>query len=191
MPNTASTASPLIDFENVYVSVRDKLDANQLRNDHGRGEDFGRSLSLAQRRWIVTRRHQRSVSHGIGRCTCRPITYREMVPHRRANQNTSNMNLCIEAMTTRIPNEYPNSCWPRDRDFIPVNSIPQQGKEGRERHGGAASAHLAQIADYLSSPSTDLQKPAELSGSPRAKMPRRARARSCRNPRNAAVRIVT
>jgi uncharacterized protein (TIGR00288 family) len=174
-----------IDFENVYVSVRDKLDANpNFEMIMDRCEDFGRVvIARAYADWY---RYPRVTSalyaNGIEPMYVPTYYYdREMGRTGRAIKNSVDMNLCIDAMKTLFTN--PNIAKfvlaTGDRDFIPlVNSIRQQGKEviiiGI---GGAASAHLAQSADeFIFYESLIGKKPSTLqSDLPKAKMPEKGR----------------
>src|SRR5215216_5957914 len=157
MPNDSPRpdVAVFIDFENVYVSVRDKLDANpNFEMIMDRCEDFGRVvIARAYADWY---RYPRVTSalyaNGIEPMYVPTYYYdREMGRTGRAIKNSVDMNLCIDAMKTL----YTNTNIAKfvlatgDRDFIPlVNTIRQQGKEviiiGI---GGAASTHLAQSAD--------------------------------------------
>jgi len=144
-----------IDFENVYVSVRDKLDANpNFESIMDRCEDFGRVvIARAYADWY---RYPR-VTSALYANSIEPIyvpTYyydREMGRTGRAIKNSVDMNLCIDAMKTLFTNTNIAKfvLATGDRDFIPlVNSIRQQGKEVIVIGiGGAASSHLAQSAD--------------------------------------------
>lgn len=144
-----------IDFENVYVSVRDKLDVNpNFEIIMDRVADLGRVvIARAYADWY---RYPRVTSalyaNGIEPMYVPTYYYdRDLGRTGRAIKNSVDMNLCIDAMKTLFTN--PNIgkfvLATGDRDFIPlVNSIRQQGKEviiiGV---GGAASGHLAQSAD--------------------------------------------
>jgi uncharacterized protein (TIGR00288 family) len=175
-----------IDFENVYVSVRDKLDANpNFESIMDRCEDFGRVvIARAYADWY---RYPR-VTSALYANSIEPIyvpTYyydRDLGRTGRAIKNSVDMNLCIDAMKTLFTNTNIAKfvLATGDRDFIPlVNSIRQQGKEviiiGI---GGAASSHLAQSADEFIFYETLVgKKPVgELSKDlPRAKMPEKGR----------------
>jgi uncharacterized protein (TIGR00288 family) len=188
MPNdsTHPDVAVFIDFENVYVSVRDKLDANpNFEAIMDRCEDFGRVvIARAYADWY---RYPR-VTSALYANSIEPIyvpTYyydRDMGRTGRAIKNSVDMNLCIDAMKTLFThtNIAKFVLATGDRDFIPlVNSIRQQGKEviiiGI---GGAASSHLAQSADEFifyetlvgKKPVGDLHK-----DQPRAKMPEKGR----------------
>jgi uncharacterized protein (TIGR00288 family) len=188
MPNdsTHPDVAVFIDFENVYVSVRDKLDANpNFEAIMDRCEDFGRVvIARAYADWY---RYPR-VTSALYANSIEPIyvpTYyydRDMGRTGRAIKNSVDMNLCIDAMKTLFThtNIAKFVLATGDRDFIPlVNSIRQQGKEviiiGI---GGAASSHLAQSADEFifyetlvgKKPAGDLHK-----DQPRAKMPDKGR----------------
>jgi uncharacterized protein (TIGR00288 family) len=144
-----------IDFENIYVSVRDKLDANpNFEMIMDRCEDLGRVvIARAYADWY---RYPRVTSalyaNGIEPMYVPTYYYdRDMGRTGRAIKNSVDMNLCIDAMKTLFTNTNIAKfvLCTGDRDFIPlVNSIRQQGKEvviiGI---GGAASSHLAQSAD--------------------------------------------
>jgi len=144
-----------IDFENVYVSVRDKLDVNpNFEIIMDRVADLGRVvIARAYADWY---RYPRVTSalyaNGIEPMYVPTYYYdRDLGRTGRAIKNSVDMNLCIDAMKTLYTN--PNIARfvlaTGDRDFIPlVNAIRQHGKEviiiGV---GGAASGHLAQSAD--------------------------------------------
>ncbi|NJK80026.1 MAG: NYN domain-containing protein [Chloroflexaceae bacterium] len=144
-----------IDFENVYVSVRDKLDANpNFETIMDRCNDLGRVIiARAYADWY---RYPR-ITSALYANSIEPMyvpTYyydKDMGRTGRAIKNSVDMNLCIDAMKTLFTNTNVERfvLVTGDRDFIPlVNSIRQQGKEviiiGI---GGAASTHLAQSAD--------------------------------------------
>jgi uncharacterized protein (TIGR00288 family) len=197
-----------IDFENVYVSVRDKLDANpNFEMIMDRCEDLGRVvIARAYADWY---RYPRVTSalyaNGVEPMYVPTYYYdRDLGRTGRAIKNSVDMNLCIDAMKTLFTN--PNIAkfvlCTGDRDFIPlVNSIRQQGKEviiiGI---GGAASSHLAQSADeFVFYESLIGKRPVELQDDqPRARMPEKGReyeyeapdvpsreAREAREPREA------
>src|SRR5215207_6312897 len=187
MPNDSHRpdVAVFIDFENVYVSVRDKLDANpNFEMIMDRVEDFGRVvIARAYADWY---RYPRVTSalyaNGIEPMYVPTYYYdREMGRTGRAIKNSVDMNLCIDAMKTL----YTNTNIAKfvlatgDRDFIPlVNSIRQQGKEVIVIGiGGAASAHLAQSADeFIFYEQLIGKKPTELDqDQPRAKMPEKGR----------------
>jgi uncharacterized protein (TIGR00288 family) len=144
-----------IDFENVYVSVRDKLNANpNFEAIMDRCSDLGRVvISRAYADWY---RYPR-VTSALYANAIEPIyvaTYyydKDMGRTGRAIKNSVDMNLCIDAMKTLFTNTNISKfvLVTGDRDFIPlVNSIRQQGKEVYIIGiGGAASTHLAQSAD--------------------------------------------
>jgi uncharacterized protein (TIGR00288 family) len=144
-----------IDFENVYVGVRDKLNANpNFEAIMDRCSDLGRVvISRAYADWY---RYPR-VTSALYANAIEPIyvaTYyydKDMGRTGRAIKNSVDMNLCIDAMKTLFTNTNISKyvLVTGDRDFIPlVNSIRQQGKEVYIIGiGGAASTHLAQSAD--------------------------------------------
>lgn len=144
-----------IDFENVYVSVRDKLDANpNFESIMDRCADLGRVvIARAYADWY---RYPRVTSalyaNGIEPMYVPTYYYdREMGRTGRAIKNSVDIHICIDAMKTLFTttNIAKFVLVTGDRDFIPlVNSIRQQGKEVIVIGiGGAASAHLAQSAD--------------------------------------------
>jgi uncharacterized protein (TIGR00288 family) len=174
-----------IDFENVYVSVRDKLDANpNFESIMDRCEDLGRVvIARAYADWY---RYPRITSalyaNGIEPMYVPTYYYdREQGRTGRAIKNSVDMNLCVDAMRTLYAN--PNIAKfvlaTGDRDFIPlVNAIRQQGKEVIVIGiGGAASAHLAQSADEFVFYESLVGKPPAtlLPDQPRAKMPEKGR----------------
>lgn len=144
-----------IDFENIYVSVRDKLNATpNFEAIMDRCNDLGRVvISRAYADWY---RYPR-ITSALYANAIEPIyvaTYyydKDAGRTGRAIKNSVDMNLCIDAMKTLYTN--PNISRfvlvTGDRDFIPlVHSIRQHGKEVYIIGiGGAASTHLAQSAD--------------------------------------------
>jgi uncharacterized protein (TIGR00288 family) len=153
--NRRPDVAVFIDFENVYVSVRDKLNANpNFEAIMDRCGDLGRVvISRAYADWY---RYPR-VTSALYANAIEPIyvaTYyydKDMGRTGRAIKNSVDMNLCIDAMKTLFTNTNISKfvLVTGDRDFIPlVNSIRQQGKEVYIIGiGGAASTHLAQSAD--------------------------------------------
>ncbi|WP_298821594.1 NYN domain-containing protein [uncultured Chloroflexus sp.] len=144
-----------IDFENIYVSVRDKLNATpNFEAIMDRCNDLGRVvISRAYADWY---RYPR-ITSALYANAIEPIyvaTYyydKDAGRTGRAIKNSVDMNLCIDAMKTLFlnPNVTRFVLVTGDRDFIPlVHSIRQQGKEVYIIGiGGAASTHLAQSAD--------------------------------------------
>lgn len=183
-----------IDFENVYVSVRDKLDANpNFEMIMDRCEDLGRVvIARAYADWY---RYPRVTSalyaNGVEPMYVPTYYYdRDLGRTGRAIKNSVDMNLCIDAMKTLYtnPNIEKFVLCTGDRDFIPlVNSIRQQGKEviiiGI---GGAASSHLAQSADEFIFYETLVgKKPADLQNDqPKARMPEKVREPEYEAPSN-------
>src|SRR5262249_54601224 len=187
MPNDSPRpdVAVFIDFENVYVSVRDKLDANpNFEMIMDRCEDLGRVvIARAYADWY---RYPRVTSalyaNGIEPMYVPTYYYdRDLGRTGRAIKNSVDMNLCIDAMKTLFTNTNIAKfvLATGDRDFIPlVNSIRQQGKEVIVIGiGGAASAHLAQSADeFIFYEQLVGKKPTELQqDQPRAKMPEKGR----------------
>ncbi len=144
-----------VDFENVYVSVREKFDAQpnfELIMD--RCEDYGRIvLARAYADWY---RYPRVTSalfaNGVEPMYVPTYHYdREAGRTGRPIKNSVDIHLCIDAMRTLYTQTHIDKfvLVTGDRDFIPlVNAIRQHGKDviiiGI---GGAASAHLAQSSD--------------------------------------------
>jgi uncharacterized protein (TIGR00288 family) len=153
--NPQTDVAVFIDFENVYVSVREKLDATpNFESIMDRCSDLGRVvIARAYADWY---RYPRITSalyaNGIEPMYVPTYYYdKEMGRTGRAIKNSVDMNLCIDVMKTLYQNHNIAKfvLATGDRDFIPlVNSVRQQGKEviiiGI---GGAASTHLAQSAD--------------------------------------------
>src|SRR4028119_297792 len=154
-PLTRDDVAVFIDFENVYVSVREKFDATpnfELIMD--RCEDYGRIvIARAYADWY---RYPRVTSalfaNGVEPMYVPTYYYdRDVGRTGRPIKNSVDIHLCIDAMRTLYsqPNIVKYVLVTGDRDFIPlVNAIRQHGKDviiiGI---GGAASAHLAQSAD--------------------------------------------
>jgi uncharacterized protein (TIGR00288 family) len=186
-----------IDFENVYVSVRDKLNANpNFETIMDRCNDLGRVvIARAYADWY---RYPR-ITSALYANSIEPMyvpTYyydKDMGRTGRAIKNSVDMNLCIDAMKTLYTNTTIGKfvLATGDRDFIPlVNSIRQQGKEVIVIGiGGAASEHLAQSADEFifyeqligksvtpnrrskSTPSRDSSTPHEAAAAPKESAP--------------------
>lgn len=154
-PKSRADVAVFVDFENVYVSVREKFDAQpnfELIMD--RCEDFGRIvLARAYADWY---RYPRVTSalfaNGVEPMYVPTYYYdREVGRTGRPIKNSVDIHLCIDAMRTLYTQTHIDKfvLVTGDRDFIPlVNAIRQHGKEviiiGI---GGAASAHLAQSGD--------------------------------------------
>lgn len=154
-PQSRDDVAVFIDFENVYVSVREKFDATpnfELIMD--RCEDYGRIvIARAYADWY---RYPRVTSalfaNGVEPMYVPTYYYdREVGRTGRPIKNSVDIHLCIDAMRTLYSQAHIDKfvLVTGDRDFIPlVNAIRQHGKEviiiGI---GGAASAHLAQSGD--------------------------------------------
>lgn len=154
-PKSRADVAVFIDFENVYVSVREKFDAQpnfELIMD--RCEDFGRIvIARAYADWY---RYPRVTSalfaNGVEPMYVPTYYYdREVGRTGRPIKNSVDIHLCIDAMRTLYTQTHIDKfvLVTGDRDFIPlVNAIRQHGKDviiiGI---GGAASAHLAQAGD--------------------------------------------
>lgn len=144
-----------IDFENVYVGVRDKLDANpNFEIIMERCNELGRCiLARAYADWYRYPRITSALYANNIEPMYVPTYYYDKDAGRtgRPIKNSADMNLCIDAMRTlfMMPGLKTFVLVTGDRDFIPlVHAIRQHGKDvviiGV---GGAASSHLAQSAD--------------------------------------------
>ncbi|HEX6289253.1 MAG TPA: NYN domain-containing protein [Herpetosiphonaceae bacterium] len=154
-PKTRSDVAVFVDFENVYVSVREKFDATpNFEMIMDRCEDYGRIvIARAYADWY---RYPRVTSalfaNGVEPMYVPTYYYdREVGRTGRPIKNSVDIHLCIDVMRTLYTQTHLDKfvLVTGDRDFIPlVNAIRQHGKEvviiGI---GGAASAHLAQSAD--------------------------------------------
>jgi uncharacterized protein (TIGR00288 family) len=153
--NVTQDVAVFIDFENVYVSVRDKLDESpNFESIMDRCNDLGRVIiARAYADWYRFPRITSALyANGIEPIYVPTYYYdKEQGRTGRAIKNSVDMNLCIDAMKTLFQNNNVRRfvLATGDRDFIPlVNSIRQQGKEVIVIGiGGAASTHLAQSAD--------------------------------------------
>lgn len=152
---TRNDVAVFIDFENVYVGVRDKLDANpNFEIIMERCNDFGRCiLARAYADWYRYPRITSALYANNIEPMYVPTYYYDKDAGRtgRPIKNSADMNLCIDAMRTlfTMPALKTFVLVTGDRDFIPlVHAIRQHGKDvviiGV---GGAASSHLAQSAD--------------------------------------------
>lgn len=189
-----------VDFENVYVSVREKFDAQpnfELIMD--RCEDYGRIvLARAYADWY---RYPRVTSalfaNGVEPMYVPTYHYdREAGRTGRPIKNSVDIHLCIDAMRTLYTQTHIDKfvLVTGDRDFIPlVNAIRQHGKDviiiGI---GGAASAHLAQSSDEflfyeqiadLKTPQQQRQEQSVRQEQPRQEQPRQERRERDRSER--------
>jgi uncharacterized protein (TIGR00288 family) len=150
-----SDVAVFIDFENIYVSVRDKLDANpNFEIIMDRCNELGRViLARAFADWYRYPRITSALYANNIEPIYVPTYYYDKDAGRtgRPIKNSVDMNLCIDAMRTlfTMPQLSTFVLITGDRDFIPlVNSMRQQGKNVViVGVGGAASTHLAQSAD--------------------------------------------
>ncbi len=144
-----------IDFENIYISVHNRYDANpNFEYVMDKCAEYGRiTIARAYADWY---RYPRVTSalyaHGIEPMYVPTYYYERDKPHSAsAIKNSVDIHLCIDAI--KVLYGYPNiSSYilvTGDRDFIPVvNTIRQYGKWVVVIGvGGAASSHLAQSAD--------------------------------------------
>lgn len=154
-PKSRNDVAVFIDFENVYVSVREKFDATpNFEMIMDRCEDYGRIvIARAYADWY---RYPRVTSalfaNGVEPMYVPTYYYdREVGRTGRPIKNSVDIHLCIDVMRSLYTQHHIDRfvLVTGDRDFIPlVNAIRQNGKEvviiGI---GGASSAHLAQSAD--------------------------------------------
>ncbi len=144
-----------IDFENIYISVHNRYDANpNFEYVMDKCAEYGRIIiARAYADWY---RYPRVTSalyaHSIEPMYVPTYYYERDKPHgASAIKNSVDIHLCIDAIKTLYG--YPNIgsyvLVTGDRDFIPlVNTIRQHGKWVVVFGvGGAASSHLAQSAD--------------------------------------------
>lgn len=144
-----------VDFENIYISVRNKYDVNpNFESIMDKCQEYGRvTIARAYADWY---RYPR-VTNALYANSIEPIyvpTYyydREEGRTGRAIKNSVDIHLCIDAMKTLYT--YPNIetfvLVTGDRDFIPlINAVRQHGKRAVVIGvAEAASSHLAQSAD--------------------------------------------
>ena len=144
-----------IDFENIYISVRNRYDANpNFESIMDRVSEYGRvTIARAYADWY---RYPR-VTNALYANGIEPIyvpTYhydRDEGRVGKAIKNSVDMHLCIDMMKTL--NGYPNIktyvLVTGDRDFIPlINAVRQAGKHTCVIGVAQATAsHLAQAAD--------------------------------------------
>lgn len=154
MPNNHDVAV-FVDFENIYISVRNKYDVNpNFESIREKVAEFGRvTLARAYADWY---RYPR-VTNALYANSIEPMyvpTYyydREEGRTGRPIKNSVDIHLCIDAMKTLYahPNIGTFVLVTGDRDFIPlINTIRQHGKRTVVIGvAEAASSHLAQSAD--------------------------------------------
>ena len=153
--NQGGDVAVFIDFENIYISVRNRYDANP---------NFESIMDLCQRYGRVTiarafadwYRYPR-VTNALYANAIEPMyvpTYhydRDVGRTGRAIKNAVDMHLCIDLMKTlyAFPNIDTYVLITGDRDFIPlINAVRQQGKRTVVIGVAQATAsHLAQAAD--------------------------------------------
>jgi uncharacterized protein (TIGR00288 family) len=144
-----------IDFENIYISVHNRYDADpNFEYVMDKCAEYGRiTIARAYADWY---RYPRVTSalyaHGIEPMYVPTYYYERDTAHSAgAIKNSVDIHLCIDAI--KILYGYPNIgryvLVTGDRDFIPVvNTMRQYGKFVVVIGvGGAASSHLAQSAD--------------------------------------------
>lgn len=154
MPDQEDVAV-FVDFENIYISVRNKYDVNpNFESIRDKCAEFGRvTIARAYADWY---RYPR-VTNALYANSIEPMyvpTYyydREEGRTGRPIKNSVDIHLCIDAMKTLYshPNISTFVLVTGDRDFIPlINTIRQHGKRAVVIGvAEAASSHLAQSAD--------------------------------------------
>lgn len=144
-----------IDFENIYVSVREKFDATpNFEALMERCEDYGRVVvARAYADWYRYPRITSALFANNIEPMYVPTYYYDKDEGRmgRPIKNSVDMHMCIDAMRTLYTRTNIGSYIfiTGDRDFIAlVNCVRQEGKDVIiVGIGGAASSHLAQSAD--------------------------------------------
>ncbi|NIN64259.1 MAG: NYN domain-containing protein, partial [Anaerolineae bacterium] len=155
MDETRTDVAVFIDFENIYISVHNKYDADpNFEYVMDKCAEYGRiTIARAYADWY---RYPRVTSalyaHGIEPMYVPTYYYeRDKAHSASAIKNSVDIHLCIDAIKTLYgyPNIRSYILVTGDRDFIPVvNTIRQYGKWVVVIGvGGAASSHLAQSAD--------------------------------------------
>jgi uncharacterized protein (TIGR00288 family) len=155
MQNDQTDVAVFIDFENIYISVHNRYDADpNFEYVMDKCAEYGRiTIARAYADWY---RYPRVTSalyaHGIEPMYVPTYYYeRDRAHSSGAIKNSVDIHLCIDAIKTLYG--YPNIgryvLVTGDRDFIPVvNTMRQYGKYVVVIGvGGAASSHLAQSAD--------------------------------------------
>jgi len=153
--NPVSDVAVFIDFENIYISVRNRYEANpNFESIMDLCQRYGRvTISRAYADWY---RYPR-VTNALYANAIEPVyvpTYhydREEGRTGRAIKNSVDMHLCIDMMRTlyAFPNIETYVLITGDRDFIPlINAVRQLGKRTVVIGVAEATAsHLAQAAD--------------------------------------------
>ena len=155
MSDIQQDVAVFIDFENIYVSVREKFDATpNFEALMERCEDYGRVVvARAYADWYRYPRITSALFANNIEPMYVPTYYYDKDEGRtgRPIKNSVDMHMCIDAMRTLYTrtNIGKYVFITGDRDFIAlVNCVRQEGKDviiiGI---GGAASGHLAQSAD--------------------------------------------
>lgn len=144
-----------VDFENIYISVRNKYDVNpNFESIMDKCLEYGRvTIARAYADWY---RYPR-ITNALYANSIEPIyvpTYyydRDQGRTGKAIKNSVDIHLCIDAMRTLYTHPTIDAyvLITGDRDFIPlVNAIRQNGKQAIVVGvAEAASSHLAQSAD--------------------------------------------
>lgn len=154
MAENKGDVAVFIDFENIYISVRNKYDADP--NFEFLAEKFGEyGRVIFARAYADWYRYPRVTSalyaHSIEPMYVPTYYYDRNDTRGGARKNSVDIHMCIDAMRTLYG--YPNISTfvfaTGDRDFIPlINTIRQHGKRVVVLGvGGASSTHLAQAAD--------------------------------------------
>lgn len=144
-----------VDFENIYISVRNKYDVNpNFESIMDKCQEYGRvTIARAYADWY---RYPR-ITNALYANSIEPIyvpTYyydRDQGRTGKAIKNSVDIHLCIDAMRTLYTHPTIDTyiLVTGDRDFIPlINAIRQHGKRvAVVGVAEAASSHLAQSAD--------------------------------------------
>lgn len=150
----AKDVALFIDFENVYISVRQVYKINpNFETIVEKAEEFGRVIiSRAYADWYHYQRITNALyANGIEPVYVPTYYYGQNPQHSNAIKNSVDIHMVIDAMRTLYTHDNIQSYVfvTGDRDFIPLmNAIRQYGKEciviGVAE---AASSHLAQSAD--------------------------------------------
>jgi len=144
-----------IDFENIYISVRNIYDANpNFESIREQCEEYGRvTIARAYADWYRYPRVTNALYANSFEPMYVPTYYYDQSEGRtgRAIKNSVDIHMCIDAMKTLYTHPHINTfiLVTGDRDFIPlINTIRQHGKKTVViAVGEAASSHLAQAAD--------------------------------------------
>jgi uncharacterized protein (TIGR00288 family) len=150
-----SDVAVFVDFENIYISVRNKYDVNpNFESIMDKCQEYGRvTIARAYADWYRYPRITNALYANSIEPMYVPTYYYDRAQGRtgKAIKNSVDIHLCIDAMRTLYTRPAIDTyvLITGDRDFIPlINAIRQHGKQvvviGVAE---AASSHLAQSAD--------------------------------------------